>query len=79
LVKEVRGKVFRMTYSGRGEPTLHPDIFKMIRFAHDSGLKTMMNSNGQLLDDDEVIMELLSSGLDSLHLSLDGSTQDTYE
>jgi len=61
-----------------GEPLLHPQIFDMIKYAKRAGLNTVMSTNATLLDHNNR-MKLLRSGLDTLVLSLDGATKETYE
>jgi radical SAM protein with 4Fe4S-binding SPASM domain len=51
-----------------GEPTLHRDLYKWIRRAKDKGLLTHLNTNGKILDVDQVCW----SGLDSIKFSLHG-------
>ena len=57
-----------------GEPLLHKDFFKMIRYAHDRGIRTMVSSNGTLLND-EVNQKLIESGLTRITFSIDGVGQ----
>ncbi len=54
-----------------GEPLLHPEIDSMVRYAADRGIRTMLTTNGTLLDE-AMAERLLSSGLDRLTLSVDG-------
>lgn len=48
----VRIGVKCVTFSGGGEPLLHPDIVEVIDFANTSGLKTSIITNGSLLSGD---------------------------
>ena len=61
-----------------GEPLLHPRIADMIRLAHGYGCLTLLSTNGQV-GPDYAVGKLLDSGLDMLIISLDGTTQGTYE
>jgi radical SAM protein with 4Fe4S-binding SPASM domain len=63
---------------GIGEPMLHPNIFEMIRFTREAGLRTGLSTNATLLDDTRAEM-LLDCGLDYIILAFDGATKDTYE
>jgi len=54
-----------------GEPLLHPEFDRMVRFAADRGIRTMLTTNGTLLDEDR-IGRLLRSGLTRLTISVDG-------
>ena len=59
-----------------GEPLLAPDIFKMIRYARQSGLKVRISSNGTYLK--KYTTELLDSGLSELIVAIDGASAETY-
>ncbi len=55
-----------------GEPMLHPRLFDMIRYASEQGIRTMITSNGTFLTD-ENIEQILTSGLDRITFSVDGT------
>ncbi len=76
--KEVfdQAKPMRVTFAGDGEPTLCPDLFRMIRYATDQGAKTIVTSNGTRGLD--VVDEILDSGLSALRISIDAATAKTY-
>lgn len=61
-----------------GEPMLHKDIDKMIRYAVDNNIYTVMFTNGTKLDE-ENREKLLNSRLDKLVVSFDGATKATFE
>lgn len=44
---------FPLSISG-GEPLLRTDLFEIIKFSHDLGLVTMLNSNGSLVNKEVV-------------------------
>jgi MoaA/NifB/PqqE/SkfB family radical SAM enzyme len=54
-----------------GEPLLHPEIDSMVRYASERGVRSMLTTNGTLLDD-AMAERLLRSGLDRLTISVDG-------
>lgn len=68
----------KIQFTGVGEPFFHKDIFEMISIAADYGFFTLMNTNANLLDKEKA-EKLVDSGLDYLHVSLDGLTPSTYE
>ncbi len=49
---------------GWGEPLLNPEIWQMIRYAKDKGIKTSLTTNGTLVGDH--IDDILGSGLDDI-------------
>lgn len=62
----------------QGEPYLNPQFLDMVSYAHAKGIFTMTSSNGHFLDSDRS-RYTVESGLDSMIISLDGTTQETYE
>lgn len=63
---------------GLGEPMLHPRFFDMVARAAARGVKVSANSNCTLLGGRRA-ERLVDSGLDALHVSIDGATRATYE
>lgn len=62
----------------QGEPFLHPDFFNLVKYAADKNIYTATSTNGHYLS--EVNAEkIVQSGLDRLIISIDGTTQETYE
>ncbi len=61
----------------QGEPFLHPEIFRMIRYAHDKGIYVVTSTNGHFLSVENNV-SLVRSGLGKLILSLDGLDQESY-
>jgi radical SAM protein with 4Fe4S-binding SPASM domain len=78
IVDEARGFVFDVHLLHRGESLLHPDFFKMVRYAHEAGLVTRFHTNGTLLNE-EKSYQLIESGLDQFAFSFDGFDRETYE
>jgi MoaA/NifB/PqqE/SkfB family radical SAM enzyme len=65
-------------FGGFGEPTAHPDILSMVRAFKALGLRAEMTTNATLLDD-ALIKGLLRERLDTLWISLDGTTEESFE
>lgn len=70
--------VTTLKFGGYGEPLLHPDFFTMVEEAHRQGLRTVVTTNGLLLNEARA-ERLLDSGLDSLYVSVDGVSPEGYE
>lgn len=68
----------RVTLQGLGEPLLAPDLPRMIAYATSRGIRVGFNTNATLLTRERA-RELVASGLDWLHVSIDGATAATYE
>lgn len=77
LMAELPG-VRTVTLQGLGEPLLSPHLLDMIDLLKQQGARTGFNSNGTLLRE-SVAERLVDMRLDWLHVSLDGSTAQTFE
>src|SRR5690242_18220262 len=63
---------------GLGEPMMHPQFFDMVEYAVNRHVQVSTNSNLTLLNDRRA-ERCITSGLHSLHISLDAATAETYE
>ncbi|MBI3599663.1 MAG: radical SAM protein [Nitrospinae bacterium] len=61
-----------------GEALLRKDIFTLLKTSIESGMITNINTNGYLIDEGTA-KELMSIGLDSINISFDGATDETFE
>ena len=68
----------KITLQGLGEPLLAPDIFEMVEYSAERGIRLGFNTNGTFLAP-AVSERLVRAGVDWLHVSLDGATPETYE
>jgi radical SAM protein with 4Fe4S-binding SPASM domain len=66
-----------LIFSG-GEPLLRRDIFEIIQYGADRGLKIGMGSNGMLIDDD-VAKKLKDAGMSTVAISLDSSIPERHD
>jgi radical SAM protein with 4Fe4S-binding SPASM domain len=67
-----------LTFYFQGEPYLHPNFLDMIRYASSKGIYTATSTNAHYLTD-EVARKTIESGIDRLIISIDGTSQDTYQ
>lgn len=58
-----------------GEPLMHPEIIKIIKYLHKKKIPTALVTNGLLLE--KYAKEIVNSGLDFLAISLDGPDETT--
>ena len=70
--------VFSIKLSWRGEPTVHPRLIDMVRYAKDKGIKDVaFLTNGGLLNEERT-RALIDAGVDWISFSIDGMYED-YE
>ena len=63
---------------GLGEPMMHPRFFDMVAYAVGRNITVTTNSNLTLLNERRA-ERCVTSGLDCLHVSIDGAKPETYE
>ena len=68
----------KVTLQGLGEPLLAPDLFRMLEYAAERGIRMGFNTNGTLLTRPRA-RRLVELGVDWLHVSVDGATAETYQ
>jgi radical SAM protein with 4Fe4S-binding SPASM domain len=78
LIDEISNFAQDIYLHHRGEPLLHPHLFKMIKYAKKKGLQTKLHTNATQLNEEKSI-KLLESGLDFVSFSFDGYNKETYE
>jgi radical SAM protein with 4Fe4S-binding SPASM domain len=67
-----------LTFYFQGEPFLHPQFLKMVEYASNRKIYTATSTNAHFLKDD-VARQTVESGLNRLIISIDGTTQETYQ
>jgi len=67
-----------LTFYFQGEPYLNPQFLEMTNYASRKGIYTATSTNAHYLNDD-TSRKTIESGLDRLIISLDGTTQESYE
>jgi MoaA/NifB/PqqE/SkfB family radical SAM enzyme len=82
LVDEVRshgtGNTQFIRFASNGEPLIHPDIFDMLDYAkRKSGVAITLTTNGTLMNE-SCIEKLISIGVDTIDISIDAFSLETY-
>ena len=67
-----------LTFYFQGEPYLNPGFLEMVQYASRQNIYTATSTNAHFLDDENA-RETVASGLDRLIISIDGTSQETYE
>lgn len=62
----------------QGEPYLNPDFLDMVKYASEKKIYTATSTNAHYLTDANA-KRTIESGLDRLIISIDGTTQETYQ
>jgi radical SAM protein with 4Fe4S-binding SPASM domain len=63
---------------GAGEPLLNPDLFEMLSYCQEAGLRTGISTNATVLSE-SMSRKLIASGLDAITFAFDGATRASYE
>ena len=79
IIDDVGDQVFILQLWGWGEPFLNRDIYPMIKYAKNRGIRIITSTNGHFFDDDANIDLLIDSGLDAIIFAVDGLDAETYE
>jgi radical SAM protein with 4Fe4S-binding SPASM domain len=67
-----------LTFYFQGEPYLHSQFLDMVQYAASRNIYTATSTNAHYLKDENARLTV-ESGLDRLIISIDGTTQDTYQ
>lgn len=77
-LEPVKDTIWSINFYFQGEPYIHPQIHEAIEYASRAGIYTMTSTNGHFLDEEQA-KHIVHSRLDRLIISIDGTTQQTYE
>jgi radical SAM protein with 4Fe4S-binding SPASM domain len=79
IINQCDGKVFDVLLHMYGEPLINKEIFRMIAYAKEHGVRiTSMSTNLTLLTREKAKL-LIEAGLDKITLSFDGTDKETFE
>lgn len=78
IINQLWSTLSYLTFYFQGEPYLHPLFLDMISYASQRGIYTATSTNAHYLNND-VARKTVESGLDRLIISIDGTSQETYE
>jgi radical SAM protein with 4Fe4S-binding SPASM domain len=77
LMDEVGHYLLTMTLFAWGEPLLHPELAYILRIVQNRGINTLLSTNGQNLNNDNVLKALIDYPPTYLIVALDGITDET--
>lgn len=77
-IDELADFSFYLTFYFQGEPYLHPEFLDLVAYAKSKKMYTATSTNAHFLSDTQA-EKTVRSGLDRLIISIDGTTQESYE
>ncbi|MES2515495.1 MAG: SPASM domain-containing protein [Bacteroidota bacterium] len=77
-IDDVYKELIYLTFYFQGEPYLNPNFLDMVRYASDKGIYTSTSTNAHYLNEEQA-RKTVESKLDRLIISIDGTTQETYQ
>lgn len=78
IIEEQRKTLINIMFYFQGEPYLNPEFLEMVKIANRKKIFTVTSTNAHYLTDENA-KKTIESGLDKIIISIDGTTQDTYE
>jgi radical SAM protein with 4Fe4S-binding SPASM domain len=78
VMDELSPTLSYLTFYFQGEPYLHPRFLDLVAYASSKKIHTATSTNAHYLND-KYAEATVRSGLDRLIISIDGTTQDTYQ
>ncbi|MBW2975063.1 radical SAM protein [Candidatus Woesearchaeota archaeon] len=78
IMKKIEDHIIHISFWNWGEPLLNKDIFRMISYAKQKKIHTVLATNGYYVTKD-ISRRIIKSGLDEIKISLDGASRETYE
>ena len=78
IIDQLKKKLVYINYYFQGEPYINPSFLDMVKYASDNGIYTSTSTNAHFLSE-ENCRRTIESGLDRLIISIDGTTQETYQ
>ncbi len=77
-IDQMHSHVMQLNFYFQGEPFIHPQFCDMVSYAHAKKIYTMTSTNAHFLHPAQCTA-VIQSGLNELIISVDGTTQETYE
>lgn len=78
VIDQLASTLSYLTFYFQGEPYLNPKFLEMVQYASRKGIYTATSTNAHYLNDENA-KDTITSGLDRLIISIDGTSQETYE
>ena len=70
-IDEAQGYGIKEILLTGGEPFLREDLFEIVKYCHDKGLRSIITTNGTLMTE-QIVESIINSEISHLHFSIDG-------
>lgn len=77
-IDQLSAELLYLVFYFQGEPFLNPQFLEMVQYAASKKIYTATSTNAHYLTD-QLAKRTVESGLDRLIISIDGTTQETYQ
>ena len=77
-IDDLHRELLYLIFYFQGEPYLNPSFLEMVKYASDKKIYTATSTNAHYLTDENA-RKTVESGLDRLIISIDGTTQESYQ
>lgn len=78
IIDELSPYLIYLNFYFQGEPFIHPTFLELVKYAKSKKIYTATSSNAHFFTEEKA-KQTVESGLDRLIISIDGSTQESYE
>ncbi|MEM6358708.1 MAG: radical SAM protein [Bacteroidota bacterium] len=78
VIDELHDTLIYLLFYFQGEPYLHPQFLELVEYASSRKIYTATSTNAHYLTDENA-RKTVESGLDRLIVSIDGTSQETYQ
>jgi len=79
LIDEVGDYILQVQLWNQGEPFINNSFLEFVHYANKKGIMTQTSTNGHFIRTEREAEAVITSGLDILIFSMDGTNQETYE
>jgi MoaA/NifB/PqqE/SkfB family radical SAM enzyme len=79
IIDDVQDHVMLLIMWDWGEPFMNPELAGMIRYAAAKDIRTVTSTNAHFLNDEKLVEEILSSGLNTLIVAIDSLDSELYQ
>ncbi len=77
-IDELHRDLLYLIFYFQGEPYINPKFLEMVKYASEKKIYTITSTNGHFLSKENAL-KTVESGLSRIIISIDGTTQETYE